>query len=62
MKHQALSYLKDKIKKKQLLQLCTASTLFPILVTVELYTVISEVCRWFTNEKQRKTDIYLTDQ
>ena len=35
---------------------------FSILVTVLLYTLIPEVCRWLTNEKQRKTDIRLTDQ
>ena len=32
------------------------------LVTVRLYTVMLEVCRWLTDEKQRKTDIRLTDQ
>ena len=26
-------------------------------IAVQLYTVIQEVCRWLTNEKQRKTDI-----
>ena len=26
-----------------------------------LYTLVPEVCRWLTNEKQRKTDIRLTD-
>ena len=46
----------------QLLQLCTARTVFSILVTVRLYTVMPEVCHWLTNEKQRKTDIRLTDQ
>ena len=46
----------------QLLQLCTARTVSSILVTVRLYTVMPEVCRWLTNEKQRKTDIPLTDQ
>ena len=40
----------------QLLQLCSARTVFSILVTVRLYTVMPEVCRWLTNEKQRKTD------
>ena len=35
---------------------------FSILVTVRLYTVMPEVCRWLTNEKQRKTDIRSTDQ
>ena len=44
------------------LQLCTASTVFSILITVRLYTVMPEVCRWLTNEKQRQTDIRLTDQ
>ena len=39
-----------------------ARTLFSILVTVWLYTVMTEVCHWLTNEKQRKTDIRLTDQ
>ena len=53
---------RPKIAYNQLLQLCTARTLFLILITVRLYTVISEVCRWQTNEKQRKTDIHLTDQ
>ena len=46
----------------QLLQLCTARTVLSVLVTVRLYTVMPEVCRWLTNEKQRKTDIRLTDQ
>ena len=41
----------------QLLQLCTAHTVFLILVTVRLYTVMFEVCCWLTDEKQRKTDI-----
>ena len=36
--------------------------LFSILVTVWLYTVMVEVCRWLTNEKQRKTDRHVTDQ
>ena len=44
-----------------ILQLCTALTVFSILVTVRLYAVMPEVCRWLTNEKQRKTDIRLTD-
>ena len=48
--------------RNQLLQLCTAHTVFPILVTVRLYTVMLDVCRWLTNEKQRKTDIHFTDQ
>ena len=26
------------------------------------YTVMPEVCRWLTNERQRKTDIRLTEQ
>ena len=50
------------IIKKQLLQLCTAHTVFSIFVTVRLFTVMLQVCRWLTNEKQRKTDIRLTDQ
>ena len=33
-----------------------------LLVSVRLYTVMPEVYRWWTNEKQRKTDIRLTDQ
>ena len=33
-----------------------------LVVTVRLYTVMLEVCRWLTNEKQRKTDIRLTVQ
>ena len=37
-------------------------TVFSILVNVQLYTVMSMVCHWLTNEKQRKTDIHLTDQ
>ena len=37
-------------------------SVFGILVTVRLYTVMPEVCRWQTNEKQRNTDIRLTDQ
>ena len=41
----------------RLLELCTARIVFSILVTVRLYTVITEVSRWLTNEKQRKTDI-----
>ena len=49
-------------KQQQLLQLSTARTMFPILGTLWLYTVKQEVCRWLTNEKQRKTDIRLTDQ
>ena len=32
---------------------------FSILVTVRLYTVMPEVCRWLIYEKQRKTDICL---
>ena len=36
--------------------------LFSILITVRLYTVMPEVYLWLTNEKQRKTDIRLTDQ
>ena len=46
----------------QLLQLCTARAVFSILVTVRLHTVIPEVWHSLTNEKQRKTDIRLTDQ
>ena len=46
----------------QLVQLCTARLVLPILLTVWLYTVMPEVCRCLTNEKQRKTDIGLTDQ
>ena len=52
----AITYL------NQLLHLCTARIVFSILVTVRLYTVMPEVRRWLTNEKQRKTDIRLTDQ
>ena len=29
------------------------------IVTVQLYTVMPEVCHWLTNEKQRKTEIFL---
>ena len=32
-----------------------------VVLTVWLYTVMPEVCRWFKNGKQRKTDIRLTD-
>ena len=46
----------------QLLKVSTARTVFPKLVTLRLYTVTPEVCRWLTNEKQRKTDIRLTNQ
>ena len=46
----------------QLLQLCTARTVFLILATIGLYTVMLEVCPWLTNEKQRKSDIRLLDQ
>ena len=35
---------------------------FDILVTVRLYTVMTEVCHWLNNEKQRKTVLLLTDQ
>ena len=38
-------YICIKFHENQPLQLCTARTLFPIVVTVRLYTVISEVCR-----------------
>ena len=48
--------------KYQLLQLCTARTVSSILVSVQLYTGELEVCHWLTNEKQRKTDVRLTDQ
>ena len=51
-----------KIHQNQLLQLCMAHTMFTILVTVQLYTVMPEVCSWLTNEKQIKTDIRSTDQ
>ena len=47
-------YICIKFHENQLLQLCAALALFPTVVTVRLYTVISEVCRWLTNEKQRK--------
>ena len=50
------------INLNQLLQLCTARTVFSILVTVLLYIVMQEVRRWLTNEKPRTTDIRLTDQ
>ena len=51
-----------EIGEKQLLQLCTARAVFSIMVTVRLYTVTPGACHWLTNEKQRKTDIRLTDQ
>ena len=51
-----------KIALNQLLQLCTARTVFSILVTVRLYSVMVEVCCRLTNEKQRKTDRHVTDQ
>ena len=46
--------MKLKFTNKQLLQLCMARKVFSILVTVWLYTVMPEVCRWLTNEKQKK--------
>ena len=49
------------MSRNQLLQLRTARTVFSILVTVRLYTVMPEACHCLTNEKQRKTDISLTD-
>ena len=49
-------------KNNQPLQLCAARKVFSILVTVHLYTVMTEVCRWLTNAKPRKTDIRATDQ
>ena len=50
-------------KKKKLLQLCPARSVFDIGHSNVIHcTVTSEVCRWLTNEKQRKTDIRLTDQ
>ena len=48
--------------QNQLLRLCTARIVFLILITEGLYTVMSEVCCWLTNEKERKTAIHLTDQ
>ena len=52
-----------KIALNQLLQLCTACTVFSILVTVRLNSVMVEVCcRLMTSEKQRKTDRHVTDQ
>ena len=51
-----------KIGRNQLMQLCTARTVFSILANVRLYTVMPEMCRSLTNEKQRETDIRLTDQ
>ena len=50
-------YLKTK---KQLLRLCTARIVLPILIAVQSYNVIPEKCRWLTKEKQTKTDIHLT--
>ena len=44
------------------MQLCTACTVFSILVSVRLYTVKLEVCHWLTNEKQRKTDVRSTEK
>ena len=35
--------------------------MFSILVTVRLYTVMAEVCRWLTNERQRKTGRRVTE-
>ena len=47
----------------QLLQLCTARTVFSILGTVQLYSEMpEEVCRWLTDGKQRKIAFRLTDQ
>ena len=53
---------REKFTIYQLLQLCTARTVFSILVTERLYTVMAEVCRWLTNEKQRKTNRRVTEQ
>ena len=51
-----------RYRKKQLLQLCMAQRVFDI-GHIGLYTAMAEVCRWLTNyEKQKKSDIYLTDQ
>ena len=47
---------RPELLSNQLLQLCMARTVLSILVTVRLYTVMAEVCRWLTNEKQRKSD------
>ena len=55
-------YVHSLLSSNQLLQLCTAHTVFSVLFTLQLYTVMPEVCRWLTNEKQRKIDICLTDQ
>ena len=55
------SALKLIINGIQLLQPCTDRSVISILVTVQLYTVVPKVCRWLTNEKQRK-HICLTDQ
>ena len=47
-------YFLSHCLENQLLQLCTARTVFSMLITVWLYTVMPEMCRWLTNEKQRK--------
>ena len=35
---------------------------FSILVTIGLYTMMLEVCRWLINEKLKKIDISSTNQ
>ena len=55
--HQLVNRYWHNLCHNQLLQLCTARTVFSILVSVQLYTVMPEVCHWLTNEEQIKTDI-----
>ena len=51
-----------KSPTNQLLQLCTACTVFSILVAVWLHFMMQEVCCLLTSGKQRKIYIHLTDQ
>ena len=37
-------------------------SVFDIDHCMVLHCMMPEMCRWLTNEKQRKTDIHLTDQ
>ena len=57
-------YLRHNRVSNKITSYCSYArpAVFSILVTVRLYTVMQEACRWLTNEKQRKTDIRLTDQ
>ena len=59
---EGLHYPRKQTEVKEAVSHCKRSPQCFRLVTVWLYTVMLEVCRWLTNEKQRKTDICLTDQ